>query len=230
MHAAGALGALIALYGLIFFGFLWSLSLLFQLNISNGAGANARVLLGVAFGCVLRRLYDDTRVRALPWTALFWLSLPVAAACMTDLAGRRLDNSLWAVLAVVFVVFAAACASPRWLLPFTARAPVYFGEISYAIYIFHYPALLTLRWLAGRRLDALAETLTALEARLVVGAAILVVIAVAALAHHLVEKPVRQIARRYIDRRYPLARVARVGSAPAAARDATERVRSTVSE
>lgn len=220
-----ALGALIALYGLLFFGFLWSLSLLFEVDISNGAGANGRVLLGVAFGCILRRLYDQKSVRALPWTALFWLSLPIAAAFMTDLSGRRLDNSLWALLATMFVVFAAACASPRGLLPFTSRVPVYLGEISYAVYIFHYPVLLTLRWLFGARLDELAKRTSEGGALLVILGSIVVVAIVAAAAHHLVEKPLRDVARRWIDARYPIESVSAApapGSAPAPARDAAE--------
>jgi len=204
-----ALGALILLYGLLFFGFLWSLTLLFEVNIGNGAGANGRVLLGVAFGCILRRLYDEKSVQALPWTVLFWLSLPLAAACMTDLSGRRLDNSLWAFLATMFTVFAAACASPRGLFPFTSRVPVYLGEISYAVYIFHYPVLLTLRWLFGARLDGLATTTSEGGARLVILGSVVVVVIVAVIAHHLVEKPARNLARRWIDRRYPITLVAR---------------------
>lgn len=230
-----ALALLVTLFGGIFFGFLWSLSLLFELNMSNGAGASTRVLVGVALGCVLRRLYDHERIRALPWTALFWLSLPVAVATMTDLSGRRLDNSLWAYLATMFVVFAAACASPRGLLPLTARVPVYLGEISFAIYIFHYPVLSTLRWMVGARLDAMAPHATVTEARLLIVTAIAIVMGVAVVAHHLVEKPARRLARRWIDRRYPItlgARDARESSdsAPAAARDAAERVGAAVGE
>lgn len=222
-----ALGLLVLLFGVLFFGFLYSMALFFELDISNGAGANARVLISVALGCVLRRLYDQQRVRALPWTALFWLSLPVAVVTMTDLSGRRLDNSLWAYLAIMFVVFAAACASPRGLLPLTARVPVYLGEISFSIYIFHYPVLCTLRWMVGARLDAMAPNATVLEARLVIVTAIAVVMGVAVAAHHLVEKPARRLARRWIDRRYPImlgTRDARESSesAPAAARNAAE--------
>jgi peptidoglycan/LPS O-acetylase OafA/YrhL len=230
-----ALGSLVLLFGVLFFGFLYSMALFFELDISNGAGANARVLTSVALGCVLRRLYDQERVRALPWTALFWLSLPVAVVTMTDLSGRRLDNSLWAYLSIMFVVFAAACASPRGLLPLTARVPVYLGEISFAIYIFHYPVLSTLRWMVGTRLDAMAPQATVAESRLVIVAAVAVVMGVAVVAHHLVEKPARRLVRRWIDRRYPImlrTRDARESSesAPAAARDAAERVGATVGE
>lgn len=227
-----ALGLLILLFGGLFFGFLYSMTLLFELDISNGAGANARVLISVALGCVLRRLHDQERVRALPWTALFWVSLPIAVLTMTDVSGRRLDNNLWAYLATMFIVFAAACASPRGLLPLTGRVPVYLGEISFAIYIFHYPVLCVLRWTVGTRLDAMAEHATVTEARLVIVAALAVVMGVAVVAHHLVEKPARRLARRWIDRRYPVTLVARADatSAPAAAGDPAEGVGAAVGE
>jgi peptidoglycan/LPS O-acetylase OafA/YrhL len=101
-------------------------------------------------------------------------------------------------------VFAAACASPRALLPFTSRTAVYLGEISYAVYILHYPVLTLLRMAFGRRLDAFVSESSVTEARLVALGAMVVVIGVAALAHHGLETPARRRIRRWIDRKYPL--------------------------
>jgi len=189
---------LAAAFAHVFFSFQYAL------DMTNGAGASTRVLVGVALGCVLRRLYDQPRVRKLPWTALFWLAIPVALAFMTDLTGRRRDNNLGAYVGTMFVVFAAACASPRGLLPFTGRIPVYLGEISYAVYIFHYPLLRTMGLLAGRApLDAIAADPSPNKARLVLFGSVIAVLGIAAIAHHTVEKPVRRIVRRWIDQRYP---------------------------
>jgi peptidoglycan/LPS O-acetylase OafA/YrhL len=78
----------------------------------------------------------------------------------------------------------------------------------------------------------MAPHATVTEARLVIAIAIAIVTGVAVVAHHLVEKPVRRLARRWIDRRYPITLVARAEavSAPAAAGDATEGVRAAVGE
>ena len=139
----------------------------------------------------------NLRRNLLLFTQLADLRIPaVLVLTMTDVSGRRLDNNLWAYLATMFIVFAAACASPRGLLPLTGRVPVYLGEISFAIYIFHYPVLCVLRWTVGTRLDAMAEHATVTEARLVIVAALAVVMGVAVVAHHLVEKPARRLARR----------------------------------
>lgn len=172
-----------------------------HIDYSDGHGASGRVLVGVVLGSVLRRLYDQPSVRKLPWTALFWLALPVAAATMTDLDGRRRDNSFWSYLLVVFVVFAAACASPRGLLPFTSRVPVYVGEISYAIYIFHYPVLRILGLAAGSKFDAVAFDASPTRAWLLTLGAVGIVVGVAALAHHGIEEPARRLLRRWIDKR-----------------------------
>lgn len=201
-----AIFALLLLSGFLYFGFMVSMRLQIDgphFHVANGAGANARVLIGVSLGAVLRRLYDDPRVHKLPWTAIFWMMIPVAARCMSDLTGKRLENSLQAYVAIIVLVFAAACASPRGLLPFSARLPVYVGEISYAIYIFHYPVLLTLRAYLGRNQEHFIERSSPAEAKLVAVAAMLAVVAVAMVAHHAIERPMRRWARARIDKMLP---------------------------
>jgi peptidoglycan/LPS O-acetylase OafA/YrhL len=197
-------GLILGAFTLIFFSYVFFGSFQFDTEYANGAGAAGRVLTGVLLGSVLRRLYDQPAVRRLPWTALFWISIPVAIAFMTGRDGHRLDNNPWAYFAIMFMTFAAACAPARRLLPLTVRPAVYLGEISYAIYIFHYPTLLVLRLLAGGRIDEVAHRASPLPAQLLALGACVVVLGVAAIAHHVVEEPLRRRARRWIDQRYPL--------------------------
>ncbi len=191
------LALLAAGFGGLFFG------LGVYLTYAEGVGATGRVLFGVALGSVLRRLYDQPRVRALPWGAMFWLALPLAAACMTEWDGRRRDNNLASYLAVVFIVFAAACARPRAVPLLSLRPAVYLGEISYAIYIFHFPVLRLLGLLFDGHVEVKDGGLAATFAPLIATAAVGLTILVAALAHHAIEEPVRRWARARIDARWP---------------------------
>jgi peptidoglycan/LPS O-acetylase OafA/YrhL len=199
-------GLIVVVFVALFFSYLYFGSWQFQIDYSNGAGASGRVLVGVVLGSVLRRLYDQPSVRRLPWTMLFWLTIPLAFASMSDLTGRRLDNNPWAYVAIMFLTFAAACAPPRGVLPLTTRAAVYLGEISYAVYIFHFPVLLVLGYMFRARIEVIARQESPVGARLVALGAMLTVIAVAALAHHAIEEPIRRRARRWIDRRHPAER------------------------
>jgi peptidoglycan/LPS O-acetylase OafA/YrhL len=205
----GARAALLALAGVffvfvcIFFSHYLFGIFQFITDYSNGPGALARVIVGVALGSVFRRLYDFPSVRRLTWGIVFWLAVPLAVAFMTDRHGVRLDNNPGAFGAVMFLAFAAICANPRALPPFTTRAPVYLGEISYALFISHYPLVLFLKRLAGPQLDALADASPA-GGPLVLALGTGVALLVAAALHHGVEDPVRRRARLWIDARYPL--------------------------
>jgi peptidoglycan/LPS O-acetylase OafA/YrhL len=187
--------ALLGLFWLLFFG------LPFRLDYSNGAGSNARVIIGVIVGSLLRRLYDAPVVKRIPWTAVLFVALPVMALSMTDLAGRRLDDNIWAVVSMPVLLFAAAHVHPK-VWPLTGRLPVYLGEISYAIYILHYPVLRTIRWLAGDLLQRSAEGSEG-QAQLVVFSCIGLVVLASAAAHHLVELPSRRWLRKRLDRSWP---------------------------
>jgi peptidoglycan/LPS O-acetylase OafA/YrhL len=197
-------GTLVVLFVALFFSYLCFGEFQFETDYSNGAGASGRVLIGVILGSVLRRLYDQPSVRRFPWTLVFWLALPVAVAFMSDRSGQRLDNNPWAYLAVMLLTFAAACGRPSALLPLTSRVAIYLGEISYAIYIFHFPVLLALGRFLRPWLEAIASQESPAGAQLVALAAALVVIGVAALAHHTIEEPLRRRARRWIARAHPI--------------------------
>jgi peptidoglycan/LPS O-acetylase OafA/YrhL len=170
------------------------------LNYANGFGSQARVMVGLSMGILSRGLYDDPRVRALPWHLVFYVSLSVSAATMMDLSGARTPTSIWSYIAVIVVLFAAACGRGRLMLPVTGRFPVYMGEISFAIYILHYPIFRVLRTVFWPRLVEVTVRGSDLQVWMVIVGAGLVAVAAAALARHIVEDPIRKWAKRRIMR------------------------------
>jgi peptidoglycan/LPS O-acetylase OafA/YrhL len=168
------------------------------LDYYNGFGAQTRVMTGVCLGVVLRGLYEDERLRRLPWTWILYASLPIAAFSMSELSGVRRPNNMGAYVMMIVILLAAALGKGRLMLPLTGRFPRYVGEISFGIYILHYPVLRTLRVLFQDRLAALAASGTELQVWATLIGSIVVVMLVAAAAHHLVEDPFRRWAKRRI--------------------------------
>jgi len=184
------------------FGLFWFLMTKTPVHrYTFGSGASARVLIGVSIGSLLRRLYDEPLVKRVPWTWVFVLCLPVLWWTVTDLQGHRLPDSVTPVVVLAVMLFATAHVHPNMLLV-TGRLPVYLGEISYAIYILHYPVLRTVRWFAGDALKAAVDgPLRRVE--LLVFSSIALMVVVSAIAHHLIELPVRDWLRKKIDARWP---------------------------
>lgn len=171
-----------------------------HLDYSSGAGAAIRVLAGAAIGSLLRRLYDSPGLQRVPWAFLFWLTVPLAASTMTTLDGARRPDSIWAWLAMPVLLFTAARARSWSMFPFTSRLAVYLGEISFAVYIVHHPVLRALRVLFRPQLETAAATTSDGAVLAIIVGVLLVIIVVAALAHAFIEVPVRNWARRGIDR------------------------------
>jgi peptidoglycan/LPS O-acetylase OafA/YrhL len=187
-----------ALLGLVFFYLMFCLPIRPRYDFATGA--EIRVLVGAAMGSLLRRLYDATELKRVPWGAVFWVGLPLALLTMTMLDGTRRPDNIWAWLSMAALLFAAAKARDTWMLPFTSRFPVYLGEISYAVYILHFPVLRAIRVLLQPELMRVAAMPSDRVALGVFFAVLLVVVLFSALAHTYVEVPARNWARRHIDR------------------------------
>jgi peptidoglycan/LPS O-acetylase OafA/YrhL len=117
---------------------------------------------------------------------------------MSELSGARRLNSIWSYLTMPLILFAAACGKGRLMLPLTGRFAVYMGEISFAIYIVHYPVFRLLRTVFWQRLFNIAMLGSDLKVWVVIVSAGLFAVVVAALAHHLIEDPFRKWAKRRI--------------------------------
>jgi peptidoglycan/LPS O-acetylase OafA/YrhL len=168
------------------------------LDYASGIGAQTRVMVGLSVGILLRGLYDDPRVRALPWHLIFYAGLLAAAISMIELSGARRLNSIWSYLTMPIILFAAACGRGRLMLPLTGRFAIYMGEISFAIYIVHYPVFRLLRTVFWQRLVDVALLGSDAKVWVVIVSAGLFAVLVAALAHHLIEDPFRKWAKRRI--------------------------------
>lgn len=176
-----------------------------NINYSNGTGATIRVLIGVTIGCLLRNMYDTTSIPSQAWAYLFWISMPLALSTMTDWSGARLNDNVWAVVMMAVILLAASRAQGKFMLPFTHQVAVYLGEISYAIYILHYPVLRIFRWVGSEYYARIAENGSMFEVYSLVAVSILLLLVICAIAHELIEKPVRQWAQLHINRRWAIA-------------------------
>lgn len=193
-----ARGRLVGIAALMGFFYVMMFRQPLRLDYANGPGAQTRVMVGLAIGVFLRGLYDDPRIRALPWHVILYVTVAVSALTMSELSGARRPDSIWSYATMVVILFAAACGRGKLMLPLTGRVAVYFGEISFAVYILHYPVFRLLRCAFWPQLVTLLQTGSENQVRAaLLGAAVLAVV-VGALAHHAIEDPFRRWAKRRI--------------------------------
>jgi peptidoglycan/LPS O-acetylase OafA/YrhL len=165
------------------------------MNYSNGLGATVRVLCGMCTGILLQQLHNTRKISQPSWTLLFWLCVPIALTTMTDISGTRLKESVWAVIMMGGLLLAASRATGWAMLPLNHKAAIYMGEISYAIYILHYPVFRLLRCIGKTQYNEIAENGTMLQVYALATLSFLTLITLSALAHEFIEKPVRQWAK-----------------------------------
>lgn len=194
-HRAGQ----ILVLAFVFTLFYW---LMFRLpvhmNYSNGAGAAVRVLCGMISGTLLYKLHNSDYIKPAVWTLLFWLAIPIALSTMTDLQGIRLHENIWAVVMMAVLLITASRATGLIMLPLTHRVAIYMGEISFSIYILHYPVFRFLRWIFRDSYSNLADNGSIFQVHTLSLATFIILICVCALAHHAIENPFRNWAKQHI--------------------------------
>jgi peptidoglycan/LPS O-acetylase OafA/YrhL len=138
-----------------------------------------------ALGGLLALTVDGVRLGTRARVRLGWLGLVGLLACGAVLPGATLFPgvvALWPTGCAALVLLAGTTGSARGADRLLASRPLrYVGDLSYPLYLWHWPVLMFCLVATGRpRPGALA------------GAAVVVAsFALAALTHHLVEKPLR---------------------------------------
>lgn len=116
-----------------------------------------------------------------------WIGLAGIAAAVVLITPQSAFPAPWAVLPVVstaLVILAGSGGTPPLSWPLTNRVSVYVGDISYSLYLWHFPAIIV-----GGPLLAIVFG----EASVLVTVAILLLsFALAMLSYHFVEQPIRR--------------------------------------
>jgi len=189
LAVVGAIMLVFGLYALFQAGMDFPLT---QATIHWGA---LRIVPCFAYGCALWLLWRAGAMRS-RGQALFWSGAFAALALTLAQIGAP-DASLVTVFGGLILALAGLTSTGSRVL--SGPVGVYLGEISYAVYMTCFPWLLVYTK-ATERLFGLGESLPlAWWLPLLVG-----VVPVAAVMHHLVERPARTALRRWADRGFPL--------------------------
>jgi peptidoglycan/LPS O-acetylase OafA/YrhL len=184
-------GALIVLFGLYTVFEAWAGFALTQATFRWGA---LRIVPCFAYGNAIYLLWRSgamqTRLQATFWSAAF------AALALALAQVDAPDASIVTAFGGLILALAGLTSTGSTLL--SGRVGVYLGEISYSVYMVCFPWLLVY----GKAMDKLGvgESMPLVWwIPLIVG-----VVPVAALAHHLVERPARRFLRGWADRGFPI--------------------------
>lgn len=196
-------GALALLFGLhALFGVLAG----FPLTEATFRWGALRIVPCFAYGCAIYLLWRSGAVSARSQAIV---GTAAAAALIVVLARVGApDAALVTVFGGLILALAGLTSTGSALL--AGRVGVYLGEISYAVYMICFPWQLVFGHAARKALD-LGDAPLPLLLWLVMAAGL---VPVAALAHHLIERPARAGLRRWGDRGFPGPLAARRLSAP----------------
>ena len=128
--------------------------------------------------------------------AKFWAgAFVVLAVALTQVVAP--DAAIVTVFGGVILALAGLTSTGSKVL--SGRIEVYLGEISYSVYMVCFPWLLVY----GKALEKVGVSADAMP--LILWLALFAgVVPLAALSHHLIEKPARSFLRRWADRNFPL--------------------------
>ena len=163
----------------------------------NFWGGLVRMLFPFSMGMLLARIFKPREVKGAFWICSAML-IAVFAVPYIAKSGAISLNSLYEVVCIAvifpFIVWLGACG--RGGDNYTGRINNFLGELSYPLYIVHYPIMyIFYKWLIENRCYTLGDTL---------GLSALVVLSSVALAYaclKLYDEPVRKwLARKYIQK------------------------------
>lgn len=164
-----------------------------------GPGALMRVTFGFLLGFFAYGLYRQRFLEWVSWDAVCLATIGVFVAMMLwNGAGHDMRFAL--NLPVGLLVFSVACSNRYAARIFDNRVALYLGEISYSIYMVHFPLL---RFLTHNYSDAFAAVVAKddqLLLWLLALGVLALLIAVSALSYHVIEIPCRDWVKRRLRR------------------------------
>jgi len=164
-----------------------------------GPGALMRVTFGFLLGFFLYGLYRQRFLERVSWDTVCVVALAAFAAMMLlNGAGYGFDFSL--NFPIALLVFAIACSSGFAARIFDNRVVFYLGEISYSIYMVHFPLLRFLTHNYGSRFDAVAASGDQPTLWAIALGVLALLIAVSSVCYHTIEVPCRDWVKRRVRR------------------------------
>lgn len=161
-----------------------------------GPGSLLRVGFGFGAGVILYRLTCWRWLERVPWDAVCLATIAGLAVAMTR--PRTIDLLLH--VPVVLLVFAVARSRSVAARLFDNRVSVYLGEISYSVYMIHFPLLRLLTYNFGASVRAATAGASQPVLWACTAGALSLVLAASALCYHAVEVPCRDWAKRRLAR------------------------------
>ncbi|MBW2286550.1 MAG: acyltransferase [Deltaproteobacteria bacterium] len=169
-----------------------------------GPGALMRVTFGFLLGFFLYGLYRQRFLEQVSWDTVCVVTMGLLAAMMLlNGAGYKIGFSL--NFPIGLLVFATACSSGFAARIFDNRVAFYLGEISYSIYMVHFPLLRFLTHNFGDRFDAVAASGNQPLLWAIALGVFALLIAVSSFCYHVIEVPCRDWVKRRVRRNASLA-------------------------